>query len=131
MARPRLEGTNYKVTIHKNGRYMYASTQPLLVDKATGKTFNRRMHWGAVDSDKKFHPGKTYIYAEPSERDKLIFPADWDMSEAMALKSNRIAGRPKSLDSITYISQHITEVTPHEVLQKEGSQCRKGRALRR
>lgn len=99
MSRPRKEGTNYKVTIHKNGGYMYASTQHLLVDKATGKTYNRRIHWGTVDSDKKFHPGKTYIYADPSERDKLVFPDDWDMREAMALKSNCGAGCPKSSDS--------------------------------
>lgn len=49
MARPRIEGTNYKVTIHKNGKYTYASTQPLLVNEETGKTFNRRIHWETVD----------------------------------------------------------------------------------
>jgi hypothetical protein len=95
MARPRIEGTNYKVTIHKNGKYTYASTQPLLVDEKTGKTFNRRVHWGTVDENLKFHPGKAYIYADAAERDKLVFPSDWDMSEAEALKTNRSAGRPK------------------------------------
>lgn len=99
MARPRIEGTNYKVSIHKNGGYMYASTQPLLVDKETGRTYNKRVHWGTVDSDNKFHPGKAYIYADVSERDKLVFPSDWDMSEAEALKSNRGAGRPASNDT--------------------------------
>jgi hypothetical protein len=95
MARPRIEGTNYKVTIHKNGKYTYASTQPLLVNEKTGKTFNRRIHWGTVDENLKFHPGKSYIYADAAERDKLVFPSDWDMSEAEALKANRGSGRPK------------------------------------
>lgn len=96
MARPRIEGTNYKVTIHKNGGYRYASTQPLLTNPETGKTYNKRVHWGTVDETLKFHPGKTYIYASPEETEKLVFPSDWDMSEAEALKTNRNAGRPKS-----------------------------------
>lgn len=99
MARPRIEGTNYKVTVHKNGGYRYASTQPLLVDEKTGKTYNRRVHWGTLDENNKFHPGKAYIYADITERNKLVFPDDWDMSEAEALKSARGAGRPKSLDT--------------------------------
>lgn len=96
MSRPKIEGTNYKVTIHKNGGYRYASTQPLLTDPKTGKTYNKRIHWGTVDDKLKFHPGKTYIYASPTETAKLVFPDDWDMSEAEALKTNRGAGRPKS-----------------------------------
>ena len=99
MARPRIEGTNYKVTVHKNGGYRYASTQPLLVDEKTGKTYNRRVHWGTLDENNKFHPGKAYIYADIAERNKLVFPDDWDMSEAEALKSARGAGRPKSQDT--------------------------------
>ena len=93
MSRPKIEGTNYKVTIHKNGGYRYASTQPLLTDPKTGKTYNKRIHWGTVDDKLKFHPGKTYIYASPTETAKLVFPDDWDMSEAEALKTNRGGGQ--------------------------------------
>ena len=96
MARPRIEGTNYKVSIHKNGGYRYASTQPLLTDPETGKSYNKRIHWGTVDENLKFHPGRTYIYASPAETAKLVFPSDWDMSEADALKTDRGAGRPNS-----------------------------------
>ncbi len=99
MARPRNEETTYKVTIHKNGGYRYASTQPLLTDPVTGKTYNKRIHWGTVDENMKFHPGKTYISASPTETARLVFPDDWDMSEAEMLKTNRGAGRPKSKDA--------------------------------
>ena len=100
MARPRIEGTNYKVSIHKNGGYRYASTQPLLTDPETGKSYNKRIHWGTVDENLKFHPGRTYIYASPAETAKLVFPSDWDMSEADALKTNRGAGRPNSPNTV-------------------------------
>lgn len=81
MARPKIEGTNYKVSIHKNQGYSYASTQPLLVDD-NGKTYNKRIHWGTVDENLRFHPNSRYLLASAEERDNLVFPADWDMSEA-------------------------------------------------
>lgn len=81
MARPRTEGTNYKVSIHKNNGYSYASTQPLLTGE-DGKTYNKRIHWGTVDDGLRFHPNSRYLLAPAEERDKLVFPADWDMSEA-------------------------------------------------
>ena len=51
MARPRLEGTNYKMSIHVANGHRYASTQPLLVDQASGKTRNMRIHWGTYDCE--------------------------------------------------------------------------------
>ncbi len=33
----------------------------------------------------RFHPNSTYFYAHIEERRKLIFPAEWDLSEIKAL----------------------------------------------
>ena len=100
MARQAEESTTYKVKIHLNNGYRYASTQPLVVDpeRTSGRNTHRRIHWGTVDEDNKFHPNKTYLYADVSERRKLIFPDDWDMSEVASLPSERKAGRPSCDD---------------------------------
>ena len=96
MARTADTATTYKVKIHTNNGYRYASTQPLIVDpeRTSGRNKHKRIHWGTLDDDMKFHPNNNYIMASPEERAKLIFPDDWDMSEAKALPSERKAGRP-------------------------------------
>ena len=100
MARTVDEGTSYRVKLHKNGGYSYASTQPIVAahSHSSGRQRHRRIHWGTVDDDFKFHPNKTYISASPEERAKLIFPPEWDLSEARSLPSERKAGRPASSD---------------------------------
>lgn len=100
MARQAEESTTYKVRIHMNNGYRYASTQPLVVepDRTSGRNKHRRIHWGTVDENNKFHPNKTFLYADVSERRRLIFPDDWDMSEVASLPSERKAGRPSSGD---------------------------------
>jgi hypothetical protein len=42
----------------------------------------------------KFMPGTPFFLASPEERAKLIFPEEWDMSEAENLAGLRKAGRP-------------------------------------
>lgn len=93
MARPTREDSIYRVAIHKNGGYMYATTHPyeLLAD---GKRKYSCLHWGTVTDDLKFIPGKQYLYASIEERSKLIFPEGWDLSEIDKLASNRKQGRP-------------------------------------
>ena len=100
MARTIDEGTSYRVKIHKNGGYFYASTQPIVIDqeRKSGRNKHKRIHWGTVDENLRFHPNKNYISASPSEREKLIFPPEWDMSEARSLPSERKAGRPFSAE---------------------------------
>ena len=100
MARQAEESTSYKVKIHLNNGYRYASTQPLVIDpdRTSGRNKHKRIHWGTVDENNKFHPNKTFLYADLSERRKLIFPDDWDMSEVAALTSERKAGRPTNGD---------------------------------
>lgn len=99
MARPIDIETSYRIKIHKNNGYMYASTQPIVPDPdcTSGRKKHRRIHWGTLDTDMKFHPNDNYILASPEERAKLIFPEDWDMSEAKALPSGRKAGRPATI----------------------------------
>lgn len=90
--RPAKAGTIYKVSIHDNGGRKYASTQPFTVDD-DGKKHYTHKHWGIVDDDMRFHPNSTYFYAPIEERRKLIFPAEWDLSEIKALPWNRASGR--------------------------------------
>ena len=98
MARTIDEETPYRVKIHTIGGYRYASTQPIVIDpeRSSGRNKHKRIHWGRLDDDMKFHPNGHYISASPAERAKLIFPPDWDMSEARSLPSERKAGRPPS-----------------------------------
>lgn len=82
--RPAKASTIYKVSIHNNGGRKYASPQPFTVDD-DGKKHYTHKQWGIVDDDMRFHPNSTYFYAPIEERRKLIFPAEWDLSEIKSL----------------------------------------------
>ncbi|MBP5559025.1 MAG: hypothetical protein J6X71_04590 [Bacteroidales bacterium] len=84
MARPAREDSIYRVAIHRNGDYWYASTNPYTLS-ADGKRKYSRIHWGVVTPELKFIPGKQYLSATVKERRKLIFPDGWDLSEAERL----------------------------------------------
>lgn len=90
--RPVNENTIYKVSIHVNGKHRYASTQPFTVGEDGRKRYTHK-HWGTVDEGLRFHPNTTYLYASIEERQKLIFPEDWDLSELEMLASSRRRGR--------------------------------------
>ena len=94
MARPVDPSAQYRVKPHIVDGYIYASTQPPYDDKKTGEKKYRYIHWGTVDEKKKFIPGTRFYLASPEERARLIFPEDWDMSEAVKLTGLRKAGRP-------------------------------------
>ena len=98
MSRPTKEESIYKVSIHKNGGYMYAATHPYTVDENGNRKYVY-CHWGVVDENKKFIPGKRYIFASLEERERLIFPDDWDMSEAKRLSGAKQPGRPAYTDA--------------------------------
>ena len=93
MARPSREDSIYRISIHKNGDYLYASTHPY-TERPGGKRKYSILHWGTVDKDMKFTPGPQYIYASHEERSRLMFPDDWDMSLADKLSGKRSQGRP-------------------------------------
>ena len=120
MARTIDINTTYRVGIHKNGGYYYASTQPIVVDpeRKSGRNKHVRKHWGTVDSNMVFHPNNDFIMLSPDERKKYIFPEDWDMSEANSLPSMRKAGRPSSpaedtnlLYGDTWLLEQVAEKT--------------------
>jgi hypothetical protein len=94
MARPVDPNAQFRVKPHVNGGHTYASTQPSYVDKATGKKKYRYVHWGTVDENQRFLPGVQFYQASPEERTRLIFPDEWDMSEAEKLTGLREPGRP-------------------------------------
>ena len=92
MARPTKEDSVYRLSPHRNGSYMYASTHPYTLSE-DGKRKYRLLHWGTLTPELKFIPGKQYLYASMEERSKLIFPEGWDLSEIDKLASNRKQGR--------------------------------------
>ena len=94
MGRPVDPNAQYRVKPHNNNGYTYAGTQPPYVDQDTGKKKYRYIHWGIVDDKKRFIPGTAYFLASPKERSRLIFPKEWDMSEAERLTGLRKPGRP-------------------------------------
>ena len=87
-------GAQYRISIHVDKGYRYASTQPAVVDPETGTRKYRRIHWGTVDENNRFIPGKAYLFSPIEERTKLIFPEGWDLSEIEKLSGNRKPGRP-------------------------------------
>ena len=95
MARPVDPNAQYRVKPHTTNGYTYASTQPPYIDPSTGRKKYRYIHWGTVDGSRKFIPGTAFFQASPEERSRLIFPEDWDLSEAEKLTGLRKAGRPE------------------------------------
>lgn len=104
MARPVDPTAQYRIKLHITNGYTYASTQPPRIDPETGKKKYRHIHWGTVvplpgqEEKLKFIPGSTFYLASPEERARLIFPEDWDMSEAEKLTGFRKPGRPAYTD---------------------------------
>ena len=85
--------TQHKVIVHTLGKHRYASTKVFIIGEDDKKRYSYK-HWGGtLDEGNRFHPGGNYFYASTGERDKLIFPADWDMSELSELSSIRKRGR--------------------------------------
>ena len=78
MGRPKDPISPYRVSTHKSNGHIYATTQPFVTDN-TGKIVRRHFSLGLLIGS-KFIPNKNYIYASQEERDKLIFPEEWDLS---------------------------------------------------
>lgn len=77
--RPVSEDTNFKVSVHNIGGHRYASTQRVFIGE-DGKSRRRHVHWGTLDENNRFSPTTNYLLLTPSERKKLIFPKEWDLS---------------------------------------------------
>ena len=84
----------YRMSTHKIGKYVYASTQPATVDETTGKRKYTHLHWGSFDPEKKvFTPNVEFLMLAPEERKKYIFPSDWDLSAIAKMAGLRKPGR--------------------------------------
>jgi hypothetical protein len=89
--RPFSASTQHKMIVHANGRHRYASTKPYTMDEGGVKRYTYK-HWGTLDEHNRFRPGITYLYATIEERQQLIFPEDWDLSEIEALSGTKHRG---------------------------------------
>ena len=94
MARPVDPNAQYRVKPHITKGYVYASTQPHYIDEQTGKKKYHYIHWGTLEAGHKFYPGRAFYMATPEERARLIFPEEWDISEAKKLTGLKTPGRP-------------------------------------
>ena len=92
LGRPVNKDTQYKVIVHTLGTHRYAATKVFTVGENGKKQYTYK-HWGTLEDGNCFHPGTNYFYASVAERNKLIFPSDWDMSEITELSSARRRGR--------------------------------------
>lgn len=84
----------YRMAIHKLGNYLYASTQPSVIEN--GKKVYRRKHWGRLIGNKTFEPNTAFILLSPEERSKFIYPNDWDLSKLAELKIVKQRGPAKN-----------------------------------
>lgn len=82
--RPAKANSIYKVSVHVNNGRSYAVTHPYSVGE-DGKRRYSYKNWGSLEDGNRFHPNSAYFYASLEERRKLIFPADWDLSEIETL----------------------------------------------
>ena len=117
LGRPVNKDTQYKVIIHTLGKHRYASTKVFTVGENGKKQYTYK-HWGTLEDDNRFHPGTNYFYASVAERNKLIFPSDWDMSEISELSSTRRRGRMSYQDDdvdrqygATWLLDKVAEAT--------------------
>uniref|UniRef100_UPI0040292D39 IS1634 family transposase n=1 Tax=Candidatus Cryptobacteroides bacterium TaxID=3085639 RepID=UPI0040292D39 len=117
LGRPANKDTQNKVVVHTIGRHRYASTKVFTVGE-DGKKRYAYKHWGTLEDGDRFHPGTNYFYASVAERDRLIFPVAWDMSEVTELSSTRRRGRVSYQDGdvdrqygATWLLDKVAEAT--------------------
>lgn len=117
LGRPANKDTQNKVIVHTIGRHRYASTKVFTVGEDGKKRYTYK-HWGTLEDGDRFHPGTNYFYASVAERDRLIFPVAWDMSEVTELSSTRRRGRVSYQDGdvdrqygATWLLDKVAEAT--------------------
>ena len=117
LGRPINKDTQNKVIVHTIGRHRYASTKVFTVG-VDGKKRYTYKHWGTLKDGDRFHPGTNYFYASVAERERLIFPATWDMSEVAELSGTRRRGRVSYQDEdvdrqygTTWLLDKVAEAT--------------------
>jgi len=103
--RPKNPNSQYTMTIHKVGKYLYASTQRFFEAKTEEEASGfRHVHWGTLDADKVFHPYPCFLYLTLQERQKFIFPDDWNLKE---LEQYSVASVVPVNHSVIPVEQHV------------------------
>ena len=91
--RPKDPDTDFRVLLHVHRSYRYAATQPYVPDPENpGKMRRRYVFWGSVTEDLRFIPNERFLHASEEERARLIFPKEWNMSEASGAPSQERSG---------------------------------------
>lgn len=82
LGRPKDPTTQYKVLLHQQSNgYRYAATMQYVCNEKGQIVKRKYVYWGSVTEDFRFIPNLRYNNASLEERDHLIFPANWDLSE--------------------------------------------------
>lgn len=85
--RPRDPKTPYKMRMHVLGAYVYAATLCYDGDLTADGGKRAYVHWGKLTKDKRFEPNGRFLLLPPEERERMIFPKDWDLSALAQLRS--------------------------------------------
>ena len=86
--------TPWRVSLRKDRKYRYAVTQEYVIDEETKKEKQHYILWGTVTTDLIFIPGPHYKLASKETREKLIFPADWDLRQTLPITGEDTVSSP-------------------------------------
>ena len=100
--------------LHMSGKYRHASTRPRIITEEGKKNSNKSIHWGRVTEDFKFIPNSRFIYTPIEERQKLVFPKEWDLGEIAKPSSERKVVRPESNTEDTTLTMGM-QVSSHHL----------------
>ena len=84
--RPKDPKSPYRVFQHLSNGYQYGSTVQTVYSNE-GKRIRKITHWGSLSRELAFKPNLKFIMLPRDERDKFIFPSDWDISAVNSLNS--------------------------------------------
>ena len=103
--RPNNPTSRYAMKVHKVGKYRYASTQRYNEAKTEDDTPGyRHIHWGTLDEENVFHPYPRFLYLSLNERQKFLFPDDWNLKELGKFSESSVA--PVN-ESAMPVEQHV------------------------
>lgn len=88
----------FRMYEHKVGAYTYAATHIFVRIDDKAEPVRRSKTWGRLDDKRVLHPNQDFMLLSPAERQRFIYPEDWDLSEVERLPSVRRAGRPAYLE---------------------------------
>lgn len=99
----------HQMKLHKNGKYIYASTQPFTGVDDSGKRNYKRLHWGTLDENLKFIPNDDFLALSKKEKGKFIFPENWDISSIYSEHGKMLEQSYNKLYGETWLLENIVE----------------------